>query len=76
MQLERQLRLANARYKEIQHELNHVNVQMAALQKESAEEEASDGQTQLEAPAAGDATPAECTVPIPQPAEDRSVAML
>jgi len=76
MQLERQLRLANARYKEIQHELNHVNAQMAALQKENAAVEADDGQTQPDAPAAGNATPTECTVPVPQPAEDRSVAML
>ncbi len=76
MQLERQLRLANARYKELQHELNHVNAQMAVLQKKDAEEEANYGQMQSNALAAGNATPAECTVPVPQPAEDRSVAML
>ena len=72
VQLERQLRLANARYKELQHELDHMKVQMAeAGQRNPPEKE---GDNARPAKPAKDVTPKKCPVPIPQPAEDRSAA--
>ncbi len=71
MQLERQLRLANARYKELQHELDHMKVQMAGPGQTSPQDKKGEP-----AKSAGDVTPKECPVPIPQPAQDRSAVIL
>ena len=74
MQLERQLRLANARYKELQHEINSMRVQMAESGKQSISEETKD----YPEPAKSDGAvgPEECPVHVPQPAEDRCLALL
>ena len=73
-QLERQLRLANARYKELQHEVSCMKVQMAGPGQERSKGE--DGHRTEPVTSAADVTPEECSVPVPQPAQDRSLAAL
>ena len=76
VQLERQLRLTTARYKELQHALDCVKAQMRAAgsRQEGLDETA--GEQTKSGVMAGDATAQEQIVPVPQPAEDRSLTLL
>ena len=74
MQLERQLRLANARYKELQHEISCMKVQMAGFGQESSTK--GKGKQTEPITSAADARPEECSIPVPQPAQDRLLAVL
>lgn len=71
LQLERQLRLANARYKEVQHELNHVKAQLGQLQQAGSKagpEEAEQAQPSM---LVGEAMQEQTPMQVPQPVEDR-----
>lgn len=74
VQLERQLRLANARYKELQHEIDSMRVHMAGPGQQGIKEER--GDLPKAARSDGAVAPEECPVPVPQPAEDRCPALL
>ena len=76
VQLERQLRLTTARYKELQHELDCVKAQMRAAGSGQEGLEETAGKQAEQGIVAGDAKPAEQSVPVPQPAEDRSLTLL
>lgn len=71
LQLERQLRLAVARYKELQLELGQLKAEVEQLRRESGHcEQPATAQGQLSMPA-GEAQPQGSPVAVPQPAEDR-----
>ena len=71
LQLERQLRLAVARYKELQLELSQLKAEAEQLRRERGHcEQPAAAQGQLSTPA-GEAQPPESPVAVPQPAEDR-----
>ena len=76
VQLERQLRLTTARYKELQHELDCVKAQMRVAGSGQESPDGTAGEQAQSGIMAGDATPQEQSVPVPQAAEDRFLTML